>query len=177
MTLVLIYRKKWKCEGADELEWKWLRHTLQYRHYVTPKQIQRQSWLMRTETLWECLESISSCYPKIFWNEKVLPHSSWLVSQLKFKSNTTNYHTPMRQNIIKNNFCSTGGMQDYNYVFHGCMELTLEISCCKYPLTKELPKLWDDNREVYKHLIPISLTNNLTKNTLTFNETSSQTWV
>jgi hypothetical protein len=41
----------------------------------------------------------------------------------------------------------TGGMQDYNYIFHGCMELTLEISCCKYPFTKELPKLWDDNRE------------------------------
>jgi len=57
----------------------------------------------------------------------------------------------MRQNIIKNNFCSTGGMQDYNYIFHGCMELTLEISCCKYPFAKELPKLWDDNREVYMH--------------------------
>jgi len=41
----------------------------------------------------------------------------------------------------------TGGMQDYNYIFHGCMELTLEISCCKYPFAKELPKLWDDNRE------------------------------
>lgn len=116
------------------------------------KEIQRQSWLMRTETLWECLESISSCYPKIFRNETVLPHSSWLGSELKFKSNTTNYHRPMRQNIIKNNFCSTGGMQDYNYIFHGCMELTLEISCCKYPFAKELPKLWDDNREVHKHL-------------------------
>lgn len=92
------------------------------------------------------------CYPKIFQNEKALSHSSWLGSQLKFKSNTTNYHRPMRQNIIKNNFCSTGGMQDYNYIFHGCMELTLEISCCKYPFAKELPKLWDDNREVYKHL-------------------------
>jgi len=153
MTLVLIYSKKWKCGCADKLEMKCFWHTLQYRDYVTPKGIQRQSWLMRTETLWECLESISSCYPKIFRNQMVLPHSSLLGSELKFKSNTTNYHRPMRQNIMKNNFCSTGGMQDYNYIFHGCMELTLEISCCKYPFAKELPKMWNDNREVHKHLI------------------------
>ncbi|XP_066253383.1 carboxypeptidase D-like isoform X2 [Euwallacea similis] len=41
----------------------------------------------------------------------------------------------------------SGGMQDYNYFYHGCMELTLEISCCKYPHFNELQKLWDDNRE------------------------------
>ncbi|XP_021916011.1 carboxypeptidase D-like isoform X3 [Zootermopsis nevadensis] len=41
----------------------------------------------------------------------------------------------------------TGGMQDYNYIYHGCMEITLEISCCKYPLTHDLPTLWDDNRD------------------------------
>ncbi|KAB0798730.1 hypothetical protein PPYR_06610 [Photinus pyralis] len=40
-----------------------------------------------------------------------------------------------------------GGMQDFNYFKHGCMELTLEISCCKYPSAKELPHLWEDNRE------------------------------
>ncbi|CAG9770272.1 unnamed protein product [Ceutorhynchus assimilis] len=40
-----------------------------------------------------------------------------------------------------------GGMQDYNYFKHGCMELTLEISCCKYPGADELEKHWNDNRE------------------------------
>ncbi|KAJ9597776.1 hypothetical protein L9F63_011384 [Diploptera punctata] len=40
----------------------------------------------------------------------------------------------------------TGGMQDYNYVFHGCMEITLEISCCKYPHASQLPQLWTDNK-------------------------------
>lgn len=39
-----------------------------------------------------------------------------------------------------------GGMQDFNYFKHGCMELTLEISCCKYPQAKELPQLWEDNK-------------------------------
>lgn len=41
----------------------------------------------------------------------------------------------------------TGGMQDYNYVWHGCMDLTLEISCCKYPDAAELPKFWQENKK------------------------------
>ncbi|NXQ40937.1 CBPD Carboxypeptidase, partial [Catharus fuscescens] len=38
-------------------------------------------------------------------------------------------------------------MQDYNYVWANCFEITLELSCCKYPLTSELPKEWENNRE------------------------------
>ncbi|XP_045478513.1 LOW QUALITY PROTEIN: carboxypeptidase M-like [Harmonia axyridis] len=41
----------------------------------------------------------------------------------------------------------TGGMQDFNYVWYGCMEVTLEVSCCKYPPAQELPKYWEDNKE------------------------------
>lgn len=41
----------------------------------------------------------------------------------------------------------TGGMQDYNYLVAGCMELTIEIGCYKYPYAKDLPKYWLDNRE------------------------------
>ncbi|XP_026475682.1 carboxypeptidase M-like, partial [Ctenocephalides felis] len=40
----------------------------------------------------------------------------------------------------------TGGMQDYNYVWYGCMEITLELSCCKYPPANELRKYWEDNQ-------------------------------
>ncbi|XP_039292676.1 carboxypeptidase D isoform X2 [Nilaparvata lugens] len=40
----------------------------------------------------------------------------------------------------------TGGMQDFNYVWYGCMEVTLELSCCKFPHSSELPKFWEENR-------------------------------
>ncbi|CAK6980406.1 carboxypeptidase M [Scomber scombrus] len=41
----------------------------------------------------------------------------------------------------------SGGMQDYNYVWAQCLELTLEVSCCKFPPAKELPVHWTDNRK------------------------------
>ncbi|KAI2665321.1 Carboxypeptidase M [Labeo rohita] len=39
-----------------------------------------------------------------------------------------------------------GGMQDYNYVWAQCLELTLEISCCKFPPEAQLPGLWEANK-------------------------------
>lgn len=39
-----------------------------------------------------------------------------------------------------------GGMQDWNYIHGGCLELTLEISDEKWPAAKEIPLLWEHNR-------------------------------
>ncbi|CAN9508367.1 unnamed protein product [Ophioblennius macclurei] len=47
----------------------------------------------------------------------------------------------------------SGGMQDYNYVWAQCLELTLEVSCCKFPPAAELPALWRDNRKALQAFV------------------------
>lgn len=39
-----------------------------------------------------------------------------------------------------------GGMQDYNYIHHGCMEITLEVSLNKWPPASTLDSFWEQNR-------------------------------
>ena len=41
---------------------------------------------------------------------------------------------------------TSGGMQDYNYIWGSSMEITLELSCCKYPSRQELPRYWRENK-------------------------------
>ena len=36
-------------------------------------------------------------------------------------------------------------MADFNYAFSNCMEVTLELSCCKYPDSSQLTSEWNDN--------------------------------
>ncbi|CAI9771409.1 unnamed protein product [Fraxinus pennsylvanica] len=46
-----------------------------------------------------------------------------------------------------------GGMQDWNYIHHGCFELTLEISDNKWPHASELPTLWEYNKMSMLNLV------------------------
>lgn len=38
-------------------------------------------------------------------------------------------------------------MQDFNYIFSNCFEITVELSCCKYPKSDSLQKQWLDNKK------------------------------
>ncbi|XP_071039016.1 carboxypeptidase D [Parasteatoda tepidariorum] len=40
-----------------------------------------------------------------------------------------------------------GGMQDFNYMFSNCFEITLELSCCKYPKFSNISDEWENNKE------------------------------
>ncbi|KAK3865556.1 hypothetical protein Pcinc_028850 [Petrolisthes cinctipes] len=40
-----------------------------------------------------------------------------------------------------------GGMQDFNYVYGSCWEVTFELSCCKYPMADTLTLEWHNNKE------------------------------
>ena len=37
------------------------------------------------------------------------------------------------------------GMQDYNYIFSNCMEVTAELSCSKKPPPEKLSAEWENN--------------------------------
>ena len=39
----------------------------------------------------------------------------------------------------------SGGMQDFNYLYGGTMEITVEVSCCKFPDKAKLFEEWFNN--------------------------------
>lgn len=40
-------------------------------------------------------------------------------------------------------------MQDFNYIFSNCVEITIEMSCCKHPLVGNLTLEWQNNAQSF----------------------------
>ena len=51
-----------------------------------------------------------------------------------------------------------GGLQDWNYVWQGCNDLTIELSDSSWPSASALPGLWNDNRDAMLAYMGLSLT-------------------
>jgi len=44
-------------------------------------------------------------------------------------------------------------MEDFNYLFSNCFEITIELSCCKYPKADVLQKEWLNNQQSLLHYL------------------------
>lgn len=76
------------------------------------------------------------------------PHVSWLAYNYSVR-NSPMYNGPFTEGITNGSewYQITGGMQDWNYRYHNCLDITLEISNTKWPSYTYIPGFWRDNRE------------------------------
>ena len=73
----------------------------------------------------------------------------WIATQYAMY-NTPMYNSSQFPGGITNGaawYVITGGMQDWNYRFTGCIEMTIELYNTKFPAGSWIPTLWNNNRE------------------------------
>ncbi len=76
------------------------------------------------------------------------PHVTWLAYNYSVR-NTPMFNGSFTSGITNGSqwYQITGGMQDWNYRYHNCLDITLEISNTKWPNYSYIPGFWADNRE------------------------------
>lgn len=86
------------------------------------------------------------------WNDAPTPDDLLFenVSMHYSQHNPPMWNSPFFPNGISNGslwYEIDGGMQDWNYRYASCNEVTIELSDSKWPPQSTLPSFWNDNRE------------------------------
>ncbi|XP_055711754.1 carboxypeptidase M isoform X3 [Phlebotomus papatasi] len=122
-----------------------------YPYDNTPNSMPPKKGICRSSALCSLFQSYASS-PSLTPDDDIFRHLSLTYASNHAKMSrgvACKTSSPSFENGITNGaawYPLTGGMQDYNYIWYGCMEVTLEVSCCKYPPAHELRKYWDDNQ-------------------------------
>ncbi|HQO09429.1 MAG TPA: DUF2817 domain-containing protein [Clostridiales bacterium] len=76
------------------------------------------------------------------------PHVTWMAYNYSVR-NSPMFNGSFTDGITNGCVWYTidGGMQDWNYRYHNCLDITLEISNTKWPAYSAIPGFWADNRE------------------------------
>ena len=77
------------------------------------------------------------------------------------RQNLPMFNSPWFNNGITNGvawYLIYGGMQDWNYVWQGCNDVTIELDDAKWPAYSRIAGLWNDNRESMLAYMDLCLT-------------------
>ena len=78
-------------------------------------------------------------------------HVTWLAYNYSVRNTPmfTNPSPSFPNGIVNGSrwYSISGGMQDWNYRYHNCLDITLEVSVSKWPDYSTIPEFWSDNRE------------------------------
>ena len=96
----------------------------------SPSAVEGQKSVCGDDDVFQHLASLYSDHHAFMWTGKCLCHSESFASGI---SNGAEWY------VVDN------GMQDYNYIFSNCMEVTAELSCSKKPPPEKLSVEWENN--------------------------------